>query len=84
MLSRHAQHILERISSAKNRANVLASQVEHRGIEGQIREIAVKQCIEPFLTQSYSCSAGKVIDSLGNISDQMDLVVYHKKVAPQS
>jgi hypothetical protein len=67
---------------AKFKADVLSSNIEHHGIEGAIREIAVRECIEPFLTQSYQCSSGKVIDTSGNLSSQIDLVIYHKRVVP--
>jgi hypothetical protein len=38
--------------------------------------------VEPFLTQSYQCGTGKLIDSFQNLSDQIDLVIYHRKLAP--
>jgi len=60
----------------------LASDVGHHGIVGEIREIALRDCVEPFLTQSYQCGTGKIIDSFGHLSDQIDLAVYHRKVVP--
>jgi hypothetical protein len=80
--TKHFDYIINKIASAKRNADSLASGINHHGIEGQIRELAAKECIEPFLTQSYSCGTGKVIDALQSISDQMDLIVYHRKVAP--
>jgi hypothetical protein len=82
MSTKHFDHIVNRIASAHRQANSLSSGLGHRGLEGEIREIATRDCIEPFLTQSYQCGTGKVIDSFQNISDQMDLIVYHRKVAP--
>jgi hypothetical protein len=80
--TKHFDYVINRIASAKRNADSLASGIGHHGIEGEIREIAAKECIEPFLTQSYQCGTGKVIDSLQNLTDQLDLIVYHKKVAP--
>lgn len=80
--TKHFDYIVNRIASAKKNADSLASGIGHHGIEGEIREIAAKECIEPFLTQSYQCGTGKVIDSLQNLSDQLDLIVYHRKIAP--
>jgi len=82
MTTKHFDYIVNKIASAKRSADSLASGINHHGIEGQIRELAAKECIEPFLTQSYSCGTGKVIDTSQSISDQMDLIVYHRKVAP--
>ncbi len=82
MTTRYFDYIANRIAAAKRNADSLASGVGHHGIEGEIREIAARDCVEPFLTQSYQCGTGKVIDSTQNLSDQIDLVVYHRKVAP--
>lgn len=82
MTTKHFDYIANRIASAKRNADSLCTDIGHHGIEGEIREIATRECVEPFLTQSYQCGTGKVIDSQQNISDQIDLVVYHKKVVP--
>ena len=82
MTTRHFDYIANRIAAAKMSADSLASDIGHPGIAGQIREVAARDCVEPFLTQSYQCGSGKVIDSTQKLSDQIDLVVYHKKVAP--
>lgn len=82
MTTKHFDYIVNKIAAAKRSADSLAAGINHHGLEGQIRELAAKECIEPFLTQSYSCGTGKVIDTFQSISDQMDLVVYHRKVAP--
>ncbi len=82
MTTKHFTYIANKIAAAKLGADGLAAGIGHHGIEGDIREIATRECVEPFLTQSYQCGTGKVIDSFQNISDQIDLVVYHRKVAP--
>lgn len=82
MTTKHFDYIANRIAAANRNADSLASSIGHPGIAGQIREVAARECVEPFLTQSYQCGSGKVIDSTQKLSDQIDLVVYHKKVAP--
>jgi len=82
MTTKHFDYIANKIASAKRNADSLAAGINHHGIEGEIRELAAKECIEPFLTQSYSCGTGKVIDTFQTMSDQIDLVIYHRKVAP--
>lgn len=82
MTTKHFDYIVNKIAAAKAGADALAAGINHHGLEGQIRELGAKECIEPFLTQSYCCGTGKVIDTSQSISDQMDLVVYHRKVAP--
>jgi hypothetical protein len=82
MITRYFSYVLDRIATAKTRADKLASQMEHPGLAGEIRELAVRDCVEPFLTQSYQCGTGKIIDSFDNLSDQIDLLVYHRKIVP--
>lgn len=82
MTTKHFDYIVNKIATAKRNADSLAAGINHHGLEGEIRELAAKECIEPFLTQSYSCGTGKIIDTSQAISDQMDLVIYHRKVAP--
>lgn len=82
MITPYYSYIASRIATTKARADSLAAHVNHHGIEGEIREIAARECIEPFLTQSFQCGTGKVIDSSGNTSDQIDLIIHHKKNIP--
>ena len=82
MTTPYFDYITSLIKGAKEKADKLAAQVDHNGLAGEIRELAAQTCIEPFLTQSFRCGSGKVIDSLQNKSDQADIVIYHKKTAP--
>lgn len=83
MTTPHFDFITGLIAAAKAEADKLATHAGHHGLAGEIRELATQKCIEPFLTQSFRCGTGKVIDSLGGKSDQTDVVVYHRKtVAP--
>lgn len=83
MTTPHFDFVTGLIAAAKAEANKLAIHANHHGLAGEIRELAAQKCVEPFLTQSFRCGTGKVIDSLGNKSDQADIVVFHKKtVAP--
>lgn len=82
MATRYFNYIADKIASAKSKADTLTSNIGHHGLEGEIRELAIKECIMPFLTQSFHCGTGKIIDSYKNISDQIDLVVYHRRTVP--
>ena len=75
-------YIADRIASAQSKANFLAQSVDHHGIAGEIRELALIECIRPFLTHSFSCGTGKIIDTRQMVSDQVDLIVYHRKSVP--
>ncbi|WP_139167195.1 DUF6602 domain-containing protein [Chromobacterium sphagni] len=82
MTTPHFDFATSLIAAAKTEADKLTAHINHHGLAGEIRELAAQRCVEPFLTQSYRCGTGKVIDSLGNKSDQTDIVVFHKKTVP--
>lgn len=80
--SRYYRHILNKITAAKKAADDMASDIDHPGLEGDLRELALKKCIEPFLTHSFNVGTGKVIDTYQKLSDQIDAVIYHTKLVP--
>ncbi|WP_192560254.1 DUF6602 domain-containing protein [Pseudomonas allokribbensis] len=82
MYSKYFEYITDKVAAAKREADILAAQLNHHGLAGQIREIALRNCVVPFLTHSFHCGSGKVIDTAEKISDQLDLVVYQRKTAP--
>lgn len=48
----------------------------HSGSKGTIRENIIDKVIRPFLPSCYGLSGGEAFDSAGNVSKQLDLVVY--------
>ncbi len=80
--TRYYRHILNKITAAKQAADAMAIDIDHPGLEGDLRELALKDCIEPFLTHSFKVGTGKVIDTYQNLSDQIDAVIYHTKLVP--
>lgn len=80
--TRYYRHILNKITSAKQAADAMAIDIDHPRLEGDLRKLALKDCIEPFLTHSFKVGTGKVIDTYQNLSDQIDAVIYHTKLVP--
>ncbi|WP_140164408.1 DUF6602 domain-containing protein, partial [Vibrio parahaemolyticus] len=66
--TRYYRHILNKITAAKQAADAMAIDIDHPGLEGDLRELALKDCIEPFLTHSFKVGTGKVIDTYQNLS----------------
>ena len=50
--------------------------VLHSGSKGTIRENIINKIIRPFLPMCYGISGGEAFDKNGNVSKQLDLVVY--------
>ena len=82
MGTKHFNHVVEKIAAAKRIADQLADKIAHHGIEGQIRELAVRDVIAPFMTQGFVCGTGKIIDTCQQLSRQMDIVIYHRRSVP--
>lgn len=59
-----------------------ASDVDHPGMVGSIREIALKHLFRPLLTDVVDTGTGKIIDSTGNQSKQIDVIIYSKDINP--
>jgi len=74
--------IRERVNRAASEAALAAKTMEHAALAGNIREIALRNCVEPYLTHSFRCGSGKIVDTTGHLTKQIDLIVYQTKLAP--
>lgn len=54
----------------------LSSQLAHRPTSGTAREFAIKEVLRQYLPQKLAVGSGAVISSDGQISKQMDIVIY--------
>jgi hypothetical protein len=54
----------------------------HNGIRGTIREVFVKQLLEPFLPPQIGIGTGEIINHEGKRSKQIDVVLYNKERVP--
>lgn len=48
----------------------------HGGSKGTIRENIINKVIRPFLPFCYGISGGEAFDNQGNVSKQLDIVIY--------
>jgi hypothetical protein len=53
-----------------------AATVDHPGMMGTIREIAIKNLFRPLLTGQTDIGSGKVIDFTGFQSQETDVIIY--------
>lgn len=52
--------------------------IDHNGSKGTFRECILKKFLSPFLPGCYGVSGGQAFDDAGNISRQLDVVIYDK------
>ena len=73
--------VITMINTAINDARD-AADMDHAGLRGRIREIALNTLLQPLLPGGFSVGTGKIIDHTGAMSPEIDLVIYSKDVLP--
>lgn len=56
--------------------------LDHPGLKGRVREIAVRDIIEPLLFEHLKTGTGQLTDHKGNVSAQVDCAVYSTRHLP--
>jgi len=69
------------IDTALHEASIVVK-LNHRGLEGTVREILTERIIKPLLPASFSVGTGKIVDAWNNFSKQIDLIIYSPYVLP--
>lgn len=54
----------------------LTSQFQHRGMKGEAREIIVRQFLQKYLPKSLGIGHGEIVSAIGQVSKEMDVVIY--------
>lgn len=61
-----------------------ASDFQHSGLVGNARELVVEKLLHPVLPPEIHIGTGKLVDSIGTISPQIDIVLYSRHIIPLS
>ena len=59
-----------------------ASEIDHPGLTGKIRELTASKLIEPMLPKGFEVGNGKISDKNGNLSKETDLIIYNSSILP--
>jgi hypothetical protein len=59
-----------------------ADELKHPGLTGTVRELLVRQLLQPLLPPTIAVGRGKIVDHVGNASDEIDIVLYDRAVLP--
>lgn len=66
----------------QTRLSVARKSFQHPGVKGDASESVWIGLLEKYLPARYSVAKAHVVDSLGNFSDQIDLVVFDRQYSP--
>jgi hypothetical protein len=73
---RDVQHVLAA------HLDLAARTISHDGVMGAVNEQHWIQLLRQYLPNRYACDTGIVIDSLGHMSEQIDIVIYDPQYTP--
>lgn len=62
----------------KAEADLLTSVTKHEIDADSTRKAFIRSVLEPFLPSSYAIGTGRIIDSVGQSSDHIDIVIYRR------
>ncbi len=54
----------------------------HKGVQGQIREILVRELFRPLLPSDIGVGTGQLIDRCNNLSPETDIILFDRRLAP--
>jgi hypothetical protein len=73
---RQVQHVLSA------HLDLAARTISHDGVQGGVNEQHWIKLLRQYLPQRYACETGIVIDSRGQVSEQIDIVIYDPQYTP--
>jgi hypothetical protein len=79
ILEQYWEGVVDRLQAE---VNILSQLIDHAGERGRENEQALQRVLERFLPKVYGLGTGLVIDSSGNYSRQMDLVIFDQQHHP--
>ncbi|MDR7870206.1 MAG: hypothetical protein RIN55_05055 [Tissierellaceae bacterium] len=72
-------HYLEMLRKSINKVEAdfsFTALIDHNSSKGSVREQIIKNFLRPFLPKCYGISGGQAFDKDGNLSKQLDVVIY--------
>jgi hypothetical protein len=81
MTSAYENILRTRVSAAVEMARAV-NKIPHAETRGKIREILFSELLRPLLPPNIGIGTGQVIDRLGNMSTQMDFILFDRSIAP--
>jgi hypothetical protein len=81
MTSAYENILRTRVKAAVEMARAV-NKIPHAETRGKIREILFTELLRPLLPPNIGIGTGQVIDRLGNMSTQMDFILFDRSIAP--
>jgi len=72
---------VSRVTGALAAANAAAT-VTHTGVKGLIREVLLRDLFRPLLPADLGVGTGQIATSNGNLSPEVDVVIYDRRILP--
>ena len=72
------KHLLGMYSVFSSRINLINASIGHNATQGQETEKDVTNLLADFLPSNFGLGSGVIIDTLGNTTKQIDIIIYDK------
>jgi hypothetical protein len=73
--------MLSRVHATVGAAKAVQS-IGHKGLEGQLREIVIRELFRPLFPNDIGVGTGEIITASNRHSKQQDVVIYDKRILP--
>jgi hypothetical protein len=73
--------IVNRATQMVGAAKALKS-INHSGLKGQLRELVVRELLNPVLPPGYVVGQGEIVSAYGGTSNQIDVVIADRRILP--
>ena len=73
--------IVNRATQMAGAATALKS-INHSGLKGQLRELVVRELLNPVLPPGYVVGQGEIVSAYGGTSNQIDVVIADRRILP--
>ena len=73
--------ILARVQAAVGAAKAVTN-ITHKGLKGQLREIVIRDLFSPLLPSDVGIGTGEIISANNRQSGQQDVVIFDKSILP--
>jgi hypothetical protein len=77
----HRDLMLSHVHATIGAAKAVQS-IGHKGLEGQLREIVIRELFRPLFPNDIGVGTGEIITASNRHSKQQDVVIYDKRILP--
>jgi Domain of unknown function (DUF6602) len=81
-MNQHSHSIfVSRVVAALGAARAVST-LSHQGVKGAVREVLLRELFRPLLPRDMGVGTGQIATSSGDLSPQLDVIIYDRRILP--